>query len=218
MKTLKVFSILLGVALLASVTHAQTNIDTPPAALGTNSQTSLGLIGTGLFRLGQQIIDATPTNIVIAPYGTYVMQPKKFGYGIGVAYNISLGPVQAGPIILIDHVDEFLAFNGGLTLQADIHPLAHWGITSFVLTPFGITAAGTSLGGAGKNNGGIQTINSAGADIKFGHIWGGQWLIGGAYGTRTGAGAYSGAYLNGFAGWKRGGIKIGVMLNPTPPS
>jgi hypothetical protein len=206
MRYLKSFILLIALAFSLPV-FAQTN---PPAILGTNSQSGLGLIGSGILRLGLQLYDAVPTNITVAPYGTYVMSQKKFGYGLGVAYNLSLGPVQGGPILLVDHVDSFLAFSGGLTLQADIHPLAHWGITSFTVTPFGITAVGTPLGGAGGNNGGLQTINSLGADIKFGHLWGGQWLIGGAYGTRTGAGAYSGGYINGFAGWKKGGIKIGL--------
>lgn len=197
----------------ASVAQTTTNVN-PPVVLGTNSTSSLGLIGNGLLGLGKTIINATPTNIVIAPYGTYVVQPKKFGYGLGVAYNLSLGPVSGGPIVLVDHVDQFLAFSGGLTLQSDLHPLSWFGMTSsFVLTPIGIAAVGTPLAGGGGSNGGIQTLTSVGADFKFGHLWGGQFLIGGAYGTRTGAGTYGGAYVNVFAGWKKGGIKIGLTLN-----
>jgi len=217
MKTIKYHIVLVLLLVLGFSSQAQTSSNNaPPAVLGTNSQSDLGLIGHGLLDLGLKLYDAVPTNITVAPYGTYVLSQKKFGYGLGVGYNLSLGPVSGGPIVLVDHVDQFLAFSGGVTLQADLHPLAHWGINSFTVTPFGITAVGTPLGGAGGNNGGLQTINSLGADVKFGHLWGGQFLVGGAYGTRTGAGAYSGGYINGFFGWKKGAVKIGVTASSAP--
>lgn len=200
-----------------STTNTQTaSMAAPPAILGTNSQSDLGLIARGVLGLGRQVIDAMPTNLTVAPYGTYVLQPKKFGYGVGIAYNLSLNDTfSGGPIVLLDHVDTYMAFSGGVTLQADLHPLAWFGVqnSTFSVTPFGITAIGTPLSGAGVSNGGVQTINSVGADIKFGHLWGGRYVIGGAYGTRTGAGAYNGGYINGFAGWQRKGIRIGVTLN-----
>lgn len=203
--------ILIIIALMSTFgAIAQTNIN-PPTALGTNSTSSAGLVIKGTLSLLERVYDAMPTNIAVAPYGTYVIQAKKFGYGVGAAYNLSLGPVSGGPIILIDHVDQLFGFSGGVTLKGDIHPLTFIGVTNFVVTPFGITAIGTSL--AGGPNGDIQTISSVGADFKFGNLWGGKFLIGGAYGTRTGAGAYSGGYINGFIGWKKDGISIGVKLN-----
>lgn len=180
---------------------ATTPVEAPPAALGTSSQSALGLIGSGLLKLGETVISTSPTNFAVAPYGTYVVDKKKFGFGLAGVYNVNN---YFGAVVAVDYVDQFLGVTGGIQLQLPTHPLAHFGLTNFMVMPFVISAVGTSLQGGGSGNGGVQTINTAGIDTHFGHLWGGQFLVGGAYGTRTGAGAYSGGYLNGFIGWKKG--------------
>lgn len=193
---------------------ADTTNSTPPSVLGTNTTSSIGLIGKGIIGLGLVVYDAMPTNIAFAPYATYALKPKQFGGGLAVCYNMSLGPVKGGPMVAFDYIGgHFLGFNGGLTFQTDIHPLGMWGITNFVFTPIAITGIGTPITGAGSDNMGLQTASSIGADIKFGHLWGGQFFVGGAYGTRTGAGSYDGGYLNVFGGWKKGSFKVLLQAN-----
>lgn len=184
------------------VLTVSTNTPPPVTPGATNAQSTLGLVGGWALNAAEAIYNAMPTNLAIAPYGTYVVQPKKFGYGLAVAYNFNLSQtIQAGPIIALDHVDNFLGFSGGITAQATIHPFASLGATNFAIVPFAISAVGTPLAGSGSSNGGLETENSGGLLVNFGHVLGGHFFAGGTYGTRTGAGAYSGPYIHGTAGW-----------------
>lgn len=189
MNKLKTLALIGMASLLAMVTQAQTNTVPQPS------------IGSGLLTIGEAIYNASPTNFAIAPYGTYVVSAHKFGYGLLAAYNVSQ---HIGIVAGIDHIDQFLGVNGGIQLSLPLRPLARFGFTNLVVTPFVISALGTPFGGAGNANGGLQTINSAGADIAIGHVLGGRFILGAAAGTRTGAGAYGGEYINAFFGYKRG--------------
>ena len=100
-------------------------------------------------------------------------------------------------------MDLFVGINGGIQLQLPLHPLTNYGYPNFELTPFGVSAAGSPFQGTSNNNG-LETIQSAGLKLGFGHLWGGDFGVGVLYGTRTGAGTYSGGYLNGFLGWQKG--------------
>lgn len=187
---------------VATIAGAQTISLTPPPTLGTNSESALGLIGRGILSLALGVIDKTPTNFAIAPYATYAVDAKKFGGGIAGVYNVNN---YFGAVVAVDYIGgQFLGVSGGIQIQMLIHPLSSFGVTNFSLTPFAISAVGTSLQGGGGGNGAVQTIETAGLDAHFGHLWGGQFLVGGAYGTRSGAGAYSGGYINAFIGWKKG--------------
>lgn len=178
---------------------------------GAIPSTPWGEIGQGVIQLGEGVIDAMPTNIAIAPYATVVLDAKdstgktstKIGGGVLVAYNLSLGPIQGGPAVAVDYVNQFMAFNGGLSLSAPIHPFAFMGWTSFSFVPTTIDMVGTPLAGSGGSSSAIETATSGGAYLGFGHVFGGSFFAGGLYGTRSGAGAYSGNYLNLFAGWTK---------------
>lgn len=181
----------LFLTILTCVGYADTNVvTTPPVG-----------VGKGLLQLGGAILNATPTNLALAPYATYVSKPKKWGYGLLLAYNFNN---YVGVITGVDHVDQFLAVSGGIQLSYPVHPFASLGLPNVELRPFAGTELGTALQGTGVNNGGIQTINFAGAAIDFGHVLSGHFFIAGAGGTRTGAGSFSGLYCYGSAGWSKG--------------
>lgn len=127
----------------------------------------------------------------------------KFGGGLLAAYNLSLGPVMGGPAVAVDYVDSFTAFNGGVNFGLPIKPLSFLGMTNFAVVPTTIDMVGTPLGGTGNTSATVETAVSGGAYFSFGHVWGGSLFAGGLYGTRSGAGAYNGTYLNGFGGWTK---------------
>ena len=162
-------------------------------SVSTNS--ALVNIGTGLLQIGESIYNAAPTNFAVAPYGTYVVNAKKWGYGLLAAWNVNQ---NLGVVAGVDHVDTFLAFNGGLQLKL---PVKVFGVTA---TPFAITAIGMPFAGAGADNGGVQTILSAGAAVDVAKFWGGTLSVVGAYGSRGGAGAYGGGYANAALAWRKG--------------
>lgn len=185
----KLLSLILATVAFCVTTRADTTNAAP---------TTIAL--ADLLDIGKIIVNAAPTNLAIGPYGTYVVKPKKFGYGLLAVYNFNN---YVGAVAGVDHVDQFLSLSGGIQLQAPIHPLERFGYTNFVTTPFVISALGTPFGGAGNSNGGVETINSAGLALSFGHVFGGRFSLAGAAGTRSGVGAYDGTYINFWTGWKR---------------
>jgi hypothetical protein len=67
-------------------------------------------------------------------------------------------------------------------LQAPFHPLPNQ-FPTLILSPFVLGGVGTAYSGAGKFNGSAAVITDAGAYIKFGHAFGGQFNFGAAYGS-----------------------------------
>jgi hypothetical protein len=68
--------------------------------------------------------------------------------------------------------------------------------TNLVMTPFVFAGLGTPLSGAGTANGTVTTIDSIGDDFEIYTLDGWNLGIGGSYGTRSGAGKYSGNAAN----------------------
>ena len=164
-------------------------------------------IGVVLLLLSLLAASGQTNNITLPPknahfvsalaYGTYIEEAKKWGGGVLGIYNFN---TNVGAVFGLDYVDQFMAVNGGIALQLPLYPLQSLGYTNFMLTPYVMTAAGTSVSGAGDQNGNVQSIYSAGAKLDLFSVKGHSVYAGGGYGTRTGAGSYAGRYLNVFLG------------------
>jgi hypothetical protein len=172
----------------------------------TNPVTSLppDTTPTGIFGWlkGSGILSAS--NYAVEPYGSYMPSAPKgtrFGGGILAFYNLN---DFVAPGIGVDWLGQFSLVSATLTLKAPI-PLSSFGgflggwTTNVVVTPFALVEAGMPIGGSGGSSG-ITTTATAGGYLEFGHIFGGRFNVGGAYGRRDNAGLYSGTLYNFFAG------------------
>lgn len=181
------------VLLATNLARAQTN--TPPAAPAPG----------GLLAAGETIWSdlESATNYGVAPYLSYGLNNHKVGGGVLALYNFN-NYIGAG--IGADYLGSFSLVSGNVQLKLPLQPLAftHLGwATNLTLTPFVYTGIGTPFGGTGANNG-VSTHIGVGDYVTFGHLWGGRFEVGGAYITRSGAGAYSGKYANAFFSWSHG--------------
>jgi hypothetical protein len=196
MKT-KITAILtVGFCLLGLAVNAQTDTNSAPPA-----PTSITLTTAG-----ETILDhlKKATNYAVVPYLSYGLDNHKVGGGVLALYNFN-DFVGAG--IGADYLGSFSLVSGNVQLKVPIKPLAFIGgnfATNFTATPFIYSGMGTPISGAGNHNGGISTHAGAGAYFDVAKLWGGEVSVGAAWITRTGAGAYSGKYLNGFVGWRHG--------------
>lgn len=206
---MKLKSTIIGVALLAAtVIHAQTyttnstgqvfeTIPVPPSSSTGES----GLLNAGKIILADL---ENATNYAIAPYASYGLNNHKIGGGVLALYNFN-NFVGAG--IGADYMGSFSLVSGNVQLKLPLKPLAFTKWTwaqNLSMTPFAYTGIGTPMGGSGVNNGGISTHIGGGDYFQFGHFLGGKFNIGGAYITRSGAGAYSGKYINAVFAWSKG--------------
>ena len=144
------------------------------------------------------------TNYAIAPYATYAPKaPTKFGGGALLIYNVNQ---YVGTGIGVDWLGQFNLFSGNLELKLPTHPFTALGgnWAAIEVTPFVLGGIGTPTSGAGSANGGLSTIRDVGLQIKFGHLWGGQFSAGGTYGSWSGAGLYDVVRYHGFVAWQKG--------------
>lgn len=196
---------LIGVAaLLATITvHAQTTTNAPPPVIPTNTPT----INGGLSEIWDALQTSgltTATNYAIEPYLTYAPQAPKgnqIGGGAFLCYNVSQ---YIGTGLAIDYLGQFSLVSAEVQLKLPTHPFASTGIswaTNIVVAPFAIAGVGTSLSG-GAN--GAIAVTDAGAYVEFGHLWGGRFNAGAAYGRWDNAGAFSGPRYHAFVGWSKG--------------
>lgn len=194
MKLWPLAAALLG--LTAIQAFGQTPTNTPPAAPPTG----------GLLAAGETIWSdlESATNYGVAPYLSFGLNNHKVGGGVLALYNFN-NFIGAG--IGADYLGSFSLVSGNVQLKLPLQPLQFtkwpWA-TNITLTPFVYTGIGTPLSGSGQNNGGVSTHIGVGDYITFGHLWGGRFEVGGAYITRSGAGAYSGKYANAFFSWSHG--------------
>lgn len=175
---------------------AQTN--TPPE---TNAPSS-GLL-SGIWEGIQSSGLLKATNYAIEPYATYAPSAPKgqqFGGGLFIAYNLN-NYVSTG--LGVDYLGQFTMASADVQLKYATHPFSSLGgaLTNIAVVPFGLVGAGHPLGGASS---GVVAITDVGAYIGFGHLWGGQFNVGGAYGRWDNAGVYSGNRYHAFMGWSRG--------------
>lgn len=142
------------------------------------------------------------TNYAIAPYATYAPSaPKKLGGGLLAIYNVNQ---YLGAGVGIDWLGQFNLFSGNIQLRLPMHPLANYGWPSLETTPFVMLGLGTPISGAGNNNGGLSTIRDLGLQLKFGHLWGGQFSTGATIGEWTGSGPYDVTRYHAFIAWQKG--------------
>jgi hypothetical protein len=141
------------------------------------------------------------TNYAIEPYLTYApAAPKKVGGGVLGVYNVSQ---NVGLGLGLDWLGDFSLISANVELRAPFHPLRAT-FPSLTVSPFVLFGVGTPLGGAQNSNGGVATIQDAGAYTSFGRFLGGQFNVGAAYGQWTGAGPYDVKRYHIFIGWSHG--------------
>lgn len=185
---------LIGAAalLLAVETRAQINPTNAVAQVTTNAvqQTALD---NAINALGFGI-----TNYSIDPYVTYAPSvPKgdsKFGGGILALYDFNQN-ASAG--LGMDWLGQFSLVSGNFELKAPFHVASifpsltssSW-YQSLVITPFALGGVGTPYSGDGHFNGSAMVISDVGGALEFGHLWGGRFDAGIAWGKWIGSGPY----------------------------
>ncbi len=189
-----VFTVLLF--LMMATARAQTT-NTPP---DTNT-TSSGVLSELWDSLSQSGL-LKATNYSFEPYGTYapdVPKGSKYGGGLFAAYNFNN---YAGLGLGVDYLGQFSLVSANVQLKLPMRPFANFGaLSNLVVTPFVLTGVGKGLSGTGNS---AIVVTDAGAYLGFGHLWGGQFNIGAAWGRWDNAGIYSGVRYHAFAGWSHG--------------
>jgi len=184
-----IFAVLIAVNL-----RAQINTSNVVAKVTTNAvqQTALD---NAITALGIGI-----TNFSIDPYFTYAPNVpdgnSKVGGGILALYNFNQ---NAGAGLGLDWLGQFSLVSGNLTLRAPFHlstvfsPAANisW-LSDVVINPFVLGGVGTPYSGNGQFNGSPMVITDVGGAVEFGHLWGGRFDTGAAWGRWTGSGPYGG--------------------------
>lgn len=149
---------------------------------------------TSLWNDAKPLLNAT--NYAFEPYATYAPALHKAGGGLFVAYNIN-NYVGAG--FAVDYLGQFSLISANCQLKYAVHPFDRY--PNFAVVPFAIAGVGQGMSGATGT--GIITAD-AGAYVQFGHLWGGSFNAGGAYGAWENAGQFSGKRYHIFAGWSKG--------------
>ena len=154
------------------------------------------------FVSASQILQSS--NWLVAPYGTYAPKaPTKYGGGLFLAYNLN-NYAAAG--IGFDYLGNFSLVSANLSLKADTHPLRGlFGNTAtngffydFTLTPFALGGAGVDVGGTGSH-----IVWDVGVHTKFGHLLGGKFGVGVAYGGWVGDSPYDVNRYHLFLDWSK---------------
>ena len=142
------------------------------------------------------------TNLSVTTYGTYTPSIKTWGAGLVLTRNIPLGGgINTGIGIGVDWYDQqWYAVNAQVGLSADMAPLSAFGgfTTNLIVSPFTFIGIGTPFGNQTQGTAGnLETIVAGGAILHVAQVLGGEFGIGGAYGTRSGLGAASGVFYGG---------------------
>ena len=197
MNTYRNFRNALGCLLLVaassflSVASAQTN---PPP----DQSSVLG----GVSQIGKAIVNAAPTNFVVAPYATYAPDaPTKVGGGVLALWNFN---EYVGAGMGLDYLGQFWMPSASVQLRLPVKPLAFMGWTNFTATPFTLAGIATPLGGAGSDNRNVASILGAGASADVCKLFQGHLAVGGALVKWTGAGDYSGNHYQIFVAYRQG--------------
>ena len=186
-------AIIISALFVAALTSATAQVTVTNIVVITNTTTAITPSNpwySGLEAVGKDVLNAS--NVCVAPYATLMTSGAskgKVGGGIIAFYDLN-NFVAAGAGV--DYMGQFEMVSGNLQLKLPIHPLSSLGWTNFVVVPNVIAGLGTPLGGAGTANSSLTSITLAGASFNFA-TWD-NWNIGvgGDYGTRSGAGKYSG--------------------------
>lgn len=141
----------------------------------------------------------TITNFSINPYLTYAPQtPKgdaKVGGGLLTLYDFNQ---NAGAGLGLDWLGQLSLVSGDLQLKAPFHLSTVTGslfngvpfVQQAIITPFVLGGVGTAYTGNGHFNGNAMVITDVGGAVEFGHLWGGRFDTGVAWGKWVGKGPY----------------------------
>lgn len=165
----------------------------------TTNQSALDKIWQGF--LASDIMHAT--NYSIEPYVTYAPnapQHQQIGGGALAVYNVNN---YVGVGFGLDYLGQFSLVSADVTLKVPTHPLTFLGggWTNVAVVPFALAGVGTPLSGSPAS---AAVITDVGGYVGFGHLWGGQFNTGVAYGRWDNAGAFTGPRYHIFAGWSKG--------------
>lgn len=139
------------------------------------------------------------TNVSVDPYLTYAPSAPdgaKVGGGLFVAYNFNS---YAAAGIALDWLGQFALVSADVQFQAPFHlstvlPAAaniEW-LQNVEIVPFTILGLATPYSGNGHFNGAPMAVSDVGGYVAFGHLWGGQFNAGAAWGKWSGPGIYGG--------------------------
>lgn len=187
---------------------------TPPAnatIAGLTLPDSLNLVLNAVENSG--LLQAS--NYAGVVYMTYASKAAtQWGGGALLIYNVPAltagtgtngGSMGVGLALGLDWLGQWSLVSGNITLKADTHPLKSitwlpvW-ISSLTMQPIIIVGVGQAMSGSS----GAATLYDIGDSIRFGHLWGGQFVAGATWGEWMNAGAYSGHRIHGFVGWEHG--------------
>jgi hypothetical protein len=169
--------------------------------------TNAPTISSGLTEIWDAIESSgltTATNYAVEPYLTYAPEApggNRIGGGAFIAYNLGK---YLGTGLSFDYLGQFSLVSANVQLKVPTRPLSFIGsawATNLVVAPFALAGVGTGLSGS---TGGAIAVTDAGAYVQFGHLWGGRFNVGGAYGRWDNAGIYSGPRAHIFVGWSKG--------------
>jgi hypothetical protein len=124
------------------------------------------------------------SNYTAAIYGTYFNDNHQYGGGFMFMYNIN-DYISAG--LGSDYAGQWRMFSGTVNVHCT-KPIND----KLSFTGYGIVAAGTSVGGAGSDNGSLATGEGGGiyGSYKFSDTF--SLHLGGGYIQRQNCGTYSG--------------------------
>lgn len=180
--------------------QAQTNTNAPAPPTTPTISAGLSEIYDALSTSGL----TTATNYAVEPYLTYAADApsgNRIGGGVLAVYNVSK---FVGTGLGVDYLGQFSLVSANVQIKVPTHPFTFTGVswaTNISVVPFALAGVGTSLSGSQS---GAIAITDAGAYVGFGHLWGGEFNTGVAYGRWDNAGAYSGPRYHFFVGWSKG--------------
>lgn len=150
----------LFLSLIASVTIALAQTNTPPVPAPTNAPPAL----SGPVMDALTFMSTATTNWMIGAYGIYDQGTKSAGGGIGVGYKLSDFVV---PIMRLDYLNDGLWMpSGNLQLQL---PLTIMGKVTVI--PLAFTGIATPLAGKGNDNGSAVGILGIGLAVRVAQHW-----------------------------------------------
>jgi hypothetical protein len=176
------------------------------AAITTQAQVTNGYTS---FDQAIKALDITITNVSIDPYFTYAPKaPTKEGGGVFMAYDVNQ---FVGLGIGLDWLGQFALVSGDVQLQAPFHittvfpALSQYSFfQNFEVTPFVLGGVATPYSGNGQFNGTPMVVSDVGGYVEFGHLLGGRFDVGAAWGAWSGSGPYAVKRYHAFAGWTLG--------------
>lgn len=184
-----------AIVILALAFGVQAQTNTPPA---TNTSITVPQFFSEVW---ETVIGAGLTNLSVTTFGTYTPKNHKWGVGEMVTRNIPIGGgFGTGVGVGVDYYGGNLyAVNANVGLNAEMRPFSTFGgfASNIVMVPFTFIGLGTPISGASNSNGDIETIAAAGAMFRIAKILGGNFELGGVYGTRSGIGDASGVFYGG---------------------